>query len=363
MNITLFLSGDVMTGRGIDQVLPFSSDPTLHESYMTSALGYVQLAETANGPISKPVNFDYIWGDAISLLDKLKPDFRIINLETSITTSNAWEPKGINYRMHPQNVPCLTAAKISCCVLANNHILDWGISGMTETLQTLNTVGIKTVGAGRTLEEAKSPAILTRNDHRVILFSLGSKTSGIPPSWAATTEHGGVNFIKNVDSSIHLVQTQLNNIRRPNDIVVVSIHRGSNWGYEIPEEYRSFAKRLIDAGVDVIHGHSSHHVKGVEVYKNKLILYGCGDLITDYEGISGHEEFRGDLGILYFPTIDSTNGALVSLEMFPMQMKRFRLKTPSAIDIAWLTETLNREGRKLKTHVMLSNNNAFYLNW
>ena len=75
--------------------------------------------------------------------------------------------------------------------------------------------------------------------------------------------------------------------------MVASVHWGSNWGYDIPREQTVFAHRLIDeAGVDIIHGHSSHHVRAIEVYKDRLILYGCGDFLNDYEGISGYEEFR-----------------------------------------------------------------------
>ena len=67
-DLTLFLCGDVMTGRGIDQILPYPGNPTLYERYMKSARGYAELAEEANGPIPKPVNFSYIWGDAFAEL-------------------------------------------------------------------------------------------------------------------------------------------------------------------------------------------------------------------------------------------------------------------------------------------------------
>jgi poly-gamma-glutamate capsule biosynthesis protein CapA/YwtB (metallophosphatase superfamily) len=56
----------------------------------------------------------------------------------------------------------------------------------------------------------------------------------------------------------------------------------------VDEDQVRFARRLIDGGVDVIHGHSSHDLRPVEVYRGRLILYGCGDCIDDYEGISGH---------------------------------------------------------------------------
>src|SRR6187455_2513170 len=127
--LTLFLCGDVMTGRGIDQVLPHPSNPVLYEEYIKSARGYVQLAEEANGPIPKPVGFSYIWGDALTQLERRQPTCRIINLETAVTRSEDVQKKAVNYRMNPANISCITAARIDCCALANNHVLDWGYPG------------------------------------------------------------------------------------------------------------------------------------------------------------------------------------------------------------------------------------------
>src|SRR5512141_3177419 len=103
----LFLCGDVMIGRGIDQVLPHPCHPILHESYVHSASDYVRLAEEANGPIPRPVAPCYIWGTALDELDRRQPDARIINLETAITRSEDFAPKGINYRVSPENADCL----------------------------------------------------------------------------------------------------------------------------------------------------------------------------------------------------------------------------------------------------------------
>ena len=109
--ITLFLGGDVMTGRGIDQILPHPSEPFIPEPYLSDAREYVELAEGANGPIPTPVNFSYIWGDALEEWERIAPDVKLINLETSITLSNDyWWSKGIYYRTNPENIGCLTAA-------------------------------------------------------------------------------------------------------------------------------------------------------------------------------------------------------------------------------------------------------------
>ena len=156
--IKIFLAGDVMTGRGIDQVLPHPGNPVIYESYMKDARGYIKIAEEVNGPIGYPVSFAYIWGDALAELNRVAPDVRIINLETSVTRSDDyWKSKGINYRMHPENVYSFTAAGIDVCSLANNHVIDWGYSGLFETLETIKQANIKIAGAGRDLFEARAP--------------------------------------------------------------------------------------------------------------------------------------------------------------------------------------------------------------
>jgi len=136
------------------------------------------------------------------------------------------------------------------------------------------------------------------------------------------------------------------------------MHWGGNWGYEIDREQRRFAHRVIDeAGIDLLHGHSSHHPRGIEIYRNKVIMYGCGDLINDYEGISNlPPEFRSTLKLMYFPTLDPATGELVDFEMIPMRLRRFRLQRASMEDAAWLTATLDRESRKLGARVELQEN-------
>ena len=364
--IKLFLCGDVMTGRGVDQVLPYPGEPRLCESYVTSAVEYVKLAESVNGPIPRPVDFAYVWGDALDELRRARPDVRIINLETSVTTSRRCVPKGINYKMNPANIPCLKAAGIDCCALANNHVADWGIPGLVETLETLENAGLKGVGAGRDIAQAEAPAVIeVAGKGRVIVFSLGSVTSGIPEAWAAAEDRPGVDLLEDLSArTVDHIAERVRAVKRPRDIVVASIHWGANWGYRVPREQRVFAHALIDeAGVDVIHGHSSHHAKGIDVYRDRPVLYGCGDFLNDYEGISGYETFRGDLAVMYFLAIDPSNGRLVRFEMTPLQIRRIRLNRASRTDAAWVRDTLNREGKRFGTRVELAADNTLTLGW
>jgi poly-gamma-glutamate synthesis protein (capsule biosynthesis protein) len=353
--LALFLAGDVMTGRGIDQILSHPGNPALYEPYVTDAREYVRLAEQANGPVPGPVDPGYIWGDALAELDAAAPDARIVNLETAVTAHDEpWPGKGINYRMHPANVACLTAARLDCCTLANNHVLDWGRPGLAETLATLKQAGIHTAGAGRDLAEAQAAAVLDiPGKGRVLVFAFGVGDSGVPPAWAAGPSRAGVALLEDLSArTVREIAGRVGQVKRSRDVVVASIHWGGNWGYAIPPAQRRFAHALVDAaGVDLVYGHSSHHPKGIEVWQDKLILYGCGDFLNDYEGIGGYEAFRGDLALMLLPTVEIASGRLVNLELRPMQLWRLRLNRASPADVDWLATVLGRESARLDTRI------------
>jgi len=365
--VTLFLCGDVMTGRGIDQILPHPSRPHLFESYMRSALGYVTLAERVTGPMRRPVDFSYVWGDALAELNRVRPDARIVNLETAVTTSeDAWPGKGIHYRMHPANVPCLTAAGIDCCVLANNHVMDWGRRGLLETLDVLHKAGVRTAGAGRDQSEAAAPAVIDLpGKGRVLVFAFGLPDSGVPWDWAAGENEPGVSFLSDLSkNTAEAIGRSVRSVKRERDLVVASLHWGGNWGFDIPKSQREFAHALIDnAQVDLVFGHSSHHVKGVEVHQGKVILYGCGDFLNDYEGIEGNAQYRDDLALMYFPTVDLSTGRLLRFAMTPTQTRHFRVNRAPDEGERWLFETLNRQGQELGTRVERAADQTFVLRW
>ncbi|SCY31037.1 CapA family protein [Thiohalorhabdus denitrificans] len=351
--IRLFLCGDVMPGRGIDQILRASCPPRLHEPYIKDARDYVELAEGESGPIPRGVAPDYVWGDALGWLEGFAPDRRLINLETAVTRSeDYWRGKGINYRMHPDNAALLPAASIHACALANNHVLDWGYAGLDETLATLDGAGVSAAGAGERLAAAQAPVVLgVPGKGRVIFLAMGSETSGIPAEWAATPDRPGVWLLPDrLERAVAQVAEQVAAIKGPGDVVVASIHWGSNWGYHLPTEQRHLAHALIDeAAVDLVHGHSSHHVRPMERYRDKLILYGCGDFLNDYEGIGGNAPFRDDLSLMYFPDLDPATGRLVGLAMRPMRIHRFRTVDADAEDAQWLADLLTSLGKGLGT--------------
>jgi poly-gamma-glutamate synthesis protein (capsule biosynthesis protein) len=346
-----------MLGRGVDQILLHPGNPALYERTVRDARSYVDLAVSVNGQIRQPVDWWWPWGDALQLLQEAGCDARIINLETSITVSDDYaKGKAVHYRMNPANIEALTVVKPDVCVLANNHVLDFGHRGLLETLDVLSASGLRAVGAGRALREAQAPAVvpIPRTGGRLLIFAFGSPTSGIPYGWAATEDRPGVCLLSTLsDAAADALCQRISEVRQPGDLAVVSAHWGSNWGYRIEPEQVRFAHRLVDAGADLVHGHSSHHPRPIEVYRKKLILYGCGDLVDDYEGISGHGEYRDDLRLLYFPKLDPATGELAELGMVPLHARQMRLHRASSNEARWLCKILDKVSRRYGSRIDL----------
>jgi poly-gamma-glutamate synthesis protein (capsule biosynthesis protein) len=211
--------------------------------------------------------------------------------------------------------------------------------------------GIATAGAGRSAEAAARPAaIALAGGRRILLFAFGSPTSGVPVEWAASADAPGIEMLPDLPpATAEDIARRIKTQRRAGDIVVISIHWGSNWGYTVPSAQQAFARALIDAGAcDILHGHSSHHPRPVEVYRQRLILYGCGDLLNDYEGIAGQESYRGDLVLAYLPRL-SRDGALSALELLAYRIRGLRLHRAADDDVERLRAVLARESAPFGT--------------
>jgi poly-gamma-glutamate synthesis protein (capsule biosynthesis protein) len=236
----------------------------------------------------------------------------------------------------------LTIARPDVCALANNHVLDFGRTGLLDTLDALAGSGIRTAGAGRDLDAARRPAVVDLpHGRRVLVVAVAAGSSGVPAGWRAGPRAPGIDRVDRLSpAAADAVTERVRALRRPGDVVVVSVHWGPNWGYEVPEEQERFARRLVDGGVDVVHGHSSHHPKQIEIYRDRLILYGCGDFIDDYEGIAGYEEFRDDLRLMYLPVLDGS-GRLLELRMAVLQAQRMRLVHAEVEDTRWVRDLLD----------------------
>lgn len=351
--VTLLLCGDVMLGRGIDQVLAHPGDPTLLERHVRDARQYVDLAERVSGPIPRPVDAAWPWGEALEEIRRSRPAVLVLNLETSVTRCSAFAPdKGINYRMSPDNVGSLVAAGPDACVLANNHVLDFGHEGLAETLRVLGAAGLRTAGAGTDAGAAEAPAVVAADGRPPIaVLAYGHGSSGVPAGWEATADRPGIAVLPDLSRrTAATVAARVEREKQRGAIVVLSVHWGSNWGYDVPREQVRFAHRMVDAGVDVLHGHSSHHPRPVEVYAGRLVLYGCGDFVNDYEGIGGYEHYRDDLRPLYRVRL-AADGSVGAVELVVLRSRRLRLERATGADVRWLAETLDRESRRYGARV------------
>jgi poly-gamma-glutamate capsule biosynthesis protein CapA/YwtB (metallophosphatase superfamily) len=264
--LRIALAGDAMLGRLLDQTLPYplkDASEMVHGAAIRRRLGLPHPPYTAE---QEQALFKRPWGDTLFLLGAA--DLRVVNLETSITTSNDKYPgKAFNFRLHPRNAAVVTAAGIDYVSLANNHIFDFGVSGITETLATLDAAGIAHAGAGSNLAEAWKPAVLERNGLRILLYSFSDHGTGMHSGqddpWAAGQTTPGMNYIP-LDAQHRLTQAEMTALGKRiaaekaavgAHICIASIHWGPNYAWQPASALRELAHALTDVhtgGVDVV---------------------------------------------------------------------------------------------------------------
>jgi poly-gamma-glutamate capsule biosynthesis protein CapA/YwtB (metallophosphatase superfamily) len=279
--ITLAFTGDVMLGRLVNEVINEEGE-------------------------------EYPWGDTLPLLRNA--DLSLVNLECVIAEEGEeWNrtPKAFFFRADPEAIMVLNIAGIDYVSLANNHILDFQKEGLIETLDHLNKAGVKNSGAGRNLEEASKPALLESKGIRVGVLSFTDNE----PLWAATADKPGTNYtpISLEEKYFRRVRESIESLREEVDIVVFSMHWGPNIIRVPTINFIRFAHAVVDAGADIFHGYSSHYFQGIEVYREKLIMYGCGDFIDDY-AVDLRE--RNDWSFLFL--VNVTSAGIEDVELVPV---------------------------------------------
>lgn len=296
----------------------------------------------------KTKSSEYIWGNIRDIL--LNNDFNIVNLETTLTNSEEIVPKVFNFKSDPNNIQVLKNANISVVNVANNHIKDFNIKGMLETLFTLNNAGIEYVGAGRTVGQARNPVILEKNGIKIGV--LGATDN--EPTWAASDNFPGVNYF-----SVNNLQNLLQNIselKKQVDIVIISLHWGPNMRQKPTDDFIAAAHAMVDSGADIIHGHSAHVFQGIELYKNSIIMYDTGDLVDDY---AVDLELRNDLSFLFILNI-SKNG-VCKVELTPIKISMTQVNLAPKDDAKWSLNRIKQLSQEFNTAVEINNNKAVIL--
>lgn len=277
--VTIGLTGDVMIGRLVNEFLKVAPPQA-------------------------------IWGN---LLEEFhKTDLNLINLEAALTKSENVVPKIFNFKADPEKVQSLVEARIDVVNIANNHILDFSEEGLFETIETLDSMNILHVGAGKNLEDSRRPAILSKRGVKIGILGFTDNA----PEWEATSHRAGVRYLRVGD-----LQSALSDIaplRREVDVLIISYHWGPNMREYPSSSFIQFAHQLIDHGVDIFHGHSAHIFQGYEEYSKGLILYDTGDFVDDYYV---DPLLRNDHSFLFL--VEVSKKGYEKLRLIPVYIKDF----------------------------------------
>lgn len=278
-------------------------------------VGDVMLGRLVN-KVLKVYDFTYPWGDTLSILQQA--DLRICNLECVLSDiGNPWSPKMFHFRSDEKNVQSLLAAKINIVSLANNHVLDYEESALLRMLDVLDNQGVLHVGAGRDLAQSLKPALCHVKDQKIGMLAFTDNE----PDFGAEEKRPGVYYMptkmndKRVKNFIKCVQQ----LQQQVDFLIVSAHWGSNWGYDVPKDHVILAHALVEAGADLIFGHSGHIFRGIEIYKERPIIYCAGDFIDDY---AVDEIEKNDESFIFL--LEREPGKKLKLYLYPTLIEQFQ---------------------------------------
>lgn len=302
-------------------------------------MGDVMLGRLVDEAISS-VGYTYPWGNLRDVLRRT--DLNVANLETTLTTSDEAADKIFTFRAAPDRVEVLREARIDVCNLANNHTLDFGVSGLIETVEALDSVGIHHVGAGRTAEEARAPVAVERLGVTVGVLGYTDNM----PEWAAERDRPGTRVI-DVENDVPSVAADVRALRERADVVIVSLHWGPNMRMRPSQAFQRLAHAVIDAGAAVLHGHSAHVFQGIEVRGSGVILYDTGDFIDDY---AVDPRLRKDLSFLFLAQVGRRG--VETLELIPVRIANLQVNRATGDDYRVAVERIAALSAEFGTEVI-----------
>jgi len=359
--------------------------------------GDVMLGRLVNSVLSNE-KFTYVWGDTIDIIRS--SDISLINLECAISSKGKkWDKtyKVFHFRTNPEATDVLKIAGIDYVSLSNNHVLDYDVEALEETIELLDKNRILHSGAGRDLNEAMQPAIIryrvnskkissnsnsstifknivTNNDdiknnynENYIRIGVVSLTDN-QPEWEATKETAGINYIPITLSSkeekyLDRLQFCIESAKKNSDIVVVSSHVGPHYRENPSSTYIKFAHKIIDLGADIYWGHSNHMPQGIEIYKNKIIMYDCGDFIDDYAVDPLHRNDLSFIFLVYFDYLKDCkdNGSksnlltMEKIDLIPTIIHDFKANIAMLDDADIVIDRMIKRCSRLKTKCIIDN--------
>jgi poly-gamma-glutamate synthesis protein (capsule biosynthesis protein) len=287
-----------------------------------------------------------VWGSTLQRLGDL--DGLVLNLECCISDrGHKWPDKTYYFRADPDfAVPALQAANAAVVSLANNHVLDFGETALDDTRTYLADAGVAHAGAGPDRDTAFEPAITDIGELTVATIALTDRYQ----TYAASETEAGTAYVA-LDSSVpetrQLIETTLARARDHGpDLVVASLHWGPNWETAPNENQQTFARWLVEQGVDVVHGHSAHVLQGIEVHQGRPIIYDAGDFVDDYIHKEGLHNKRSAL----FELIVSEE-SLEELRLVPVEIEDETATMADEAATAWARDAIRERSEPFGTSV------------
>jgi len=305
-------------------------------------IGDVMLGRLVNETL-KTMPPAYPWGNTLPLLRAC--DLRVCNLECVISDRGVpwgFTPKAFHFRSDAKNVECLTAAGIDVVSIANNHTLDYEYEALTEMKSILDRAGIAAAGAGLNLDEASEPALLSVGGITIALIAFTDNE----PKWEATADQSGVHYVPAIpdDERAQRFLELVKQTKTRANLVIVSAHWGDNWGYQPPANHVQFGRLLVDAGADIVYGHSPHVVRGIELYRDRPIIYSAGDFIDDY---AVDEIEPNDESFLFI--VETDGSRIVNLQLHPTVTSHMQAQFASSRDALEIAAKMQQLCDKLGT--------------
>ncbi len=304
-NISVTVTGDVMFGRKVPGVLSTSQSP-----------------------------FRYV-SDVIN-----KSDVLLVNFENPVTTYTTATKPDVPLKANPKYVDLLKINNNTKVIVAgaNNHIYDYGATGLSDTLKYLNQAGITHIGAGENKQQATAPEVIEKNGHKITIFNYMdgnnfAEYASIMP--AASDNSSGYSAWDSVESPKQ-IQAAKNN---GSDCVIVYMHYGNEYSRSPNDDQKNISHLAIDAGADTVIGSHTHVTQGIEIYNGKPIFYNLGNFIFDQSNSATHRA--------YFVNFDIT-GDTVHTTIYPVNLIGYLPHHMSASDGKDLLEELNPQCSDVK---------------
>ncbi len=273
-----------------------------------------------------------VYGDLLPVLRGA--DLRIVNCECALTRSSkpVWK-SGAVFKGAPEHVTGLAAVPFDVACLGNNHVLDYGISGLRDTLRVLHHHDIRTVGAGLTEKEAYAPLTRGVNGTRVhiVNFSEGEDL---------TASRGGPGVF---GWDIPRVKETVRRCKRQGGVVIAIGHCGLEYvPYPPPYVVNAF-RAIVDAGADCVIGHHPHVPQGIESRRGKPIFYSLGNFVF-YQPVSLHYRKTG-----FLVTLQIRGNRIAGFVLHPYRITDAGLRVLAGREERHFRQALSRISRPFHT--------------